>query len=90
MEENKLIIKVLIENDGLFEDDFVIKQPVQVIVNQAVAKLGIDKSGRELRREDGTPITDLSLKIEEVGIYNMETLRYFKKTDKPDRDKRFA
>ncbi|MEQ9221091.1 MAG: hypothetical protein RLO17_23755 [Cyclobacteriaceae bacterium] len=90
MQENKLNIKVLIENDQLFEGEFVVKQPVQVIVNRAVAHLKIQPDGRELRREDGTPITNLSAKIEEVGIYNNETLRFFEKSDKPDRDKRFA
>ncbi|MEQ8553081.1 MAG: hypothetical protein RIC06_24355 [Cyclobacteriaceae bacterium] len=87
--DNKLIIKVLIEDNQLFEDEFVIKQPIDVIVNKTVAFFKIDTQGRELRREDGTPITNFSIKIEDSGIYNLETLRFFKKTG-PDRDKRFA
>ncbi len=90
MNEKKINIKVLIENDQLFEDEFLTNQKIQVIVNKAIAKLGISAEGRELRREDGTPITDFKLTILEVGINDNETLRFFEKSTKPDRDKRFA
>lgn len=90
MSANKLTINILIENDQKYGDEFISKQKLQVIVNKITAKLKIDAEGRILRREDGTQLTDLSKTIEEVGISDGETLRFFKKSDKPDRDKRFA
>lgn len=90
MKEKKLTIKVLIENDQIFEDDYNSNQKIQVIVSKALAHLKMDGEGRELRHEDGTPITDFNKTIEEVGIVNGECMRFFKKSTKPDRDKGFA
>lgn len=90
MKPDKLNIFVLIENDQKFEDSFVSKQKLQVIVNKAVSDLNIDPAGRILRREDGTQLLDLTKTIEEIGIYEGEVLRFVKKADKPDRDKGFA
>lgn len=90
MSANKLNINVLIENDQKYGDEFVSKQKLQVIVNKAKANFKIDVKGRVLRREDGTPLTDLSKTIEEAGINDGEILRFFKKSKKPDRDERFA
>lgn len=90
MKPEKLSIAVLIENDQKHEDEYVSKQKLQVVVNKAPANLNIETEGRVLRREDGTPLNDLSKTIEEVGINDGEVLRFVKKSDKPDRDKRFA
>ena len=88
--EKKLEIKVLIENDQAFTDEYNSNQKVQVIINRSIAKLGIDAEGRELRHEDGEPITDYSQTIENASIENRECLRFVKKAPKPDRDKGFA
>lgn len=90
MKNEKLTVKVLIENDHVFSDEYNPNQKVKVIVNKTLAHLNITAEGRELRHEDGTPITDLDQTIEEASIENGETLRYFKKSTKPDRDKGFA
>lgn len=90
MKTGKLTIKVLVENDRIYSDEYNPNQKVQVIVNKTLAHLKIDAKGRELRHEDGTPITDFKQTIEEAGIVNEETLRFFKKSSKPDRDKGFA
>ncbi|HYQ56885.1 MAG TPA: hypothetical protein VEP89_06000 [Draconibacterium sp.] len=89
-EKAKLTIKVLIENDRIYSEEYNPNQKVQVIVNKTLADLKIDAEGRELRHEDGTPITDFNQTIAEAGIENEETLRFFKKSSKPDRDKGFA
>jgi len=89
--DKKLLLKVLIENDRIVEDEFLSNQKLQVIVNRALEKLSITAEGRELKREDGTPLLDLSQTIGEVALYNNETLRFFKKApNTPDRDKGFA
>jgi hypothetical protein len=88
--KEKITVKVLIENDQLYTGDFVPSQKLHVIVHQASAQLKIQDEGRELKREDGTPLLDLQHTIVEAGIYEGETLRYFKKSPKPDRDKGFA
>lgn len=90
MKPEKLTIGILIENDQKFDDTFVSKQKLQVIVNKAVTNLNIDAEGRILRREDGMPLKDFSKTIDEVGINDGETLRFFEKSEKPYRDKRFA
>ena len=90
MNKHKIIIKVLIENDNVFEDEFNLNQKIQVIVNKVKANLKIESEGRELRLEDGTPLLDWSKTIEEVGIQDGECLRFVKKSPKPDRDKGFA
>ena len=90
MKTEKLTIRVLIENDRIYSEEYNPNQKVQVIVNKTLANLKIDAEGRELRHEDGTPITDFNQTIEEAGIVNGETLRFFKKSSKPDRDKGFA
>lgn len=87
---DKIIIKVLIENDQIFSDEFNLNQKVQVIINKTIAQLKINAEGRELRHEDGIPIINFNQKISEVEITNAETLRFFKKSAKPDRDKGFA
>lgn len=88
--KEKITLKVLIENDQLFTGDFVPNQKLHVIVNQASAQLKIQGEDRELRREDGTPLQDLSATIQDSHLYDGEVLRYFKKVTKPDRDKGFA
>ncbi len=90
MKKEKLTIKVLIENDQIFEEEYNSNQKLQVIVNKTLAQLKITADGRELKREDGTPLTDLTQRIEETDIQEGETLRFFKVAPKPDRDKEFA
>lgn len=92
MKPEKLLIKVMIEGDHIYPEDYVEKQKIQVIVNKSIDNLGISSEGRELRREDGTPIPPEEWKktIEELGIYAGECLRFIKKAPKPDRDKGFA
>jgi hypothetical protein len=90
MKKEKLEIKVLIEGDKSFSDEYNIIQKIQVIVNKTLENLKIEAEGRELRREDGTPILDWKKTIDEIGIVNGECLRFFKKVQKPDRDKGFA
>ncbi|MDX8339766.1 DUF2604 domain-containing protein [Draconibacterium sp. IB214405] len=86
----KLTVKVLIENDKVYLEEYNPNQKVQVILNKTLTNLKIDDEGRELRHEDGTPITDFNQTLAEAGIENEETLRFFKKSSKPDRDKGFA
>lgn len=88
--DKKLKISVLIEGDKIFSEDYNSNQKIQVIINKTLEKLQITAEGRELRREDGTPLIDFNLTIAEVGIREGEVLRYFKKAVKPDRDKGFA
>jgi hypothetical protein len=90
MKKEKIEIRVLIENDQLYSHEYNPNQKLQVIVNQTIEHFGITTENRELKREDGTPLTDLTLRIEETTIREGETLRYFKKASKPDRDKGFA
>lgn len=90
MKNDKLIIKLMIEGDQIFSDEFNPNQKVQVIVNKALDHLKITAEGRELRHEDGEPITDFTRTIEESNLQNGENLRFFKKSVIPDRDKRFA
>lgn len=90
MKKEKTTIKVLIENDQLFLEDYNPNQKLQVIVNKALSHFNITVEGRELKREDGTPLSDFSKTVEETGIQDNETLRFFKKAPKPDRDKGFA
>lgn len=91
MKPEKLNISVLIENDQKYDDTYVSKQKLKVIVNKTVDELDIDPEGRILRREDGTKLPDLDQTIEEAGIYDGEVLRFINKADKPvNRDQRFA
>ncbi len=90
MKKDKLQIRVLIENDRVYTEDYNPNQKLQVIVNKTLEHLNITADERELKREDGTPLTDLTLRIDETTIRDGETLRYFKKASKPDRDKGFA
>jgi len=90
MKKEKFIIKVMIEGDQVFSDEFNLNQKVQVIVNKTEAHLKITAEGRELRHEDGQPISDFTKTIEETNIQDGENLKFFKKTVKPDRDKGFA
>ena len=87
----KLEISVLIENDQVFVEEYNTNQKLQVIVNKTINHFNLtDANKRVLRREDGTELLDYKVTIENVGIENGETLRFFIKVDKPDRDKRFA
>jgi len=87
----KLEISVLIENDQVFVEEYNTNQKLQVIVNKTIDHFNLaDANKRVLRREDGTELLDYKVTIENVGIENGETLRFFIKVDKPDRDKRFA
>lgn len=90
MKKEKLTVKVLIEGDKLFSDEFNLNQKVHVIINKLLENLGITAENRELRHEDGQPITDYDKTIEESNIQDGENLKYFKKSVKPDRDKGFA
>ena len=89
--DKKITVKVLIENDQVYVEEFVIIQPLHVITNRADAHFKLSHSDqRILRREDGTQLTDLHMKIGEAAIRNGETLRYVKSAPKPVRDKGFA
>ncbi|MBS1511077.1 MAG: DUF2604 domain-containing protein [Bacteroidetes bacterium] len=90
MKKEKLTIKVLIEGDKVFTEEYNGNQHLQVIVNKAIENLNITTTDRELKREDGTPLLDWKKTIDEIGLRDGETLRFFKKAIKPDRDKRFA
>lgn len=90
MKKEKITISVLIEGDQRFEEEYVPNQKIQVAVNKTLDRLGITSDGRELKREDGSVISDIQATIEELGLYDGEVLRYFKKAPKPDRDKGFA
>jgi len=90
MRKEKLEIKVLIEGDQVFTEEYSENQKIQVIVNKTLANLQISDEGRELRREGGTPILDYDKTINEIGIVDGECLRYMKKAPKPNRDKGFA
>ncbi|TVZ26100.1 hypothetical protein JM83_1047 [Gillisia sp. Hel_I_86] len=90
MKKEKIQIKVLIEGDKAFNDDYNQNQKIKVLINKSLANLKIDSDGRELKREDGTPILDWDKTIEEINISAGECLRFFKKAPKPDRDKGFA
>jgi len=89
-QDKKLNINVLIEGNVEFNGEFLVNQHLHVIINKTLASLGIEAAGRELKRDDGTPLTNLDLTIKESGIQDGETLKFFKKTIKPDRDKGFA
>jgi hypothetical protein len=89
--KEKMKINVLIENDQLFAEDYNANQKLNVIVNKTTNHFNLsDSDKRVLRREDGTELLDYKQTIKDVGIVNDETLRFFIKVDKPDRDKRFA
>tara|TARA_R110001583_G_scaffold178502_2_gene334463 strand:+ start:715 stop:990 length:276 start_codon:yes stop_codon:yes gene_type:complete len=91
MNTKKKTINVLIENDQLFTSIYNDNQKIQVIVNKTIAHFKItDADNRLLRRDDGSVILDYSKTIEEVGIFDGETLRFIVKVDKPNRDKGFA
>ncbi len=90
MKKDKIEIRVLIENDRVFTDEYNPNQKLQVIVDKAISHFSITAESRELKREDGTPLADLTLRIDETTIREGETLRFFKKASKPDRDKGFA
>ena len=90
MKKEKFTVKVMIEGDQIFSDEFNINQKVHVIVNKTEAHLNITAEGRELRHEDGQPISDFTKTIEETNIQDGENLKFFKKSVKPDRDKGFA
>lgn len=90
MKKDKILVKVLIENDKLYTHEFNLNQKLQVIVNQTLEHLNITSENRELKREDGTPVLDLTQTVEKAGLRDGETLRYFKKASKPERDKGFA
>lgn len=90
MKNTKILINVLIENDRLYRGEFNTNQKATVLINKVCAELNIKASGRILRREDSTPIADTTKTIEQIGIYDRETLRFIVESDKPNRDERFA
>jgi hypothetical protein len=90
MKKEKITITVRIENDRIYTHDFNLNQKLQVIVNQTLEHLGITSEGRQLRRDDGSPLNDLTINVEEAGIRDGEILTFIKKAPKPDRDKGFA
>ena len=90
MKKDKITITVRIENDRVYTHDYNPNQKLQVVVNQTLEHLGITAEGRQLRRDDGSPLNDLILTIEDAGIRDGEILTYIKKAPKPDRDKGFA
>lgn len=85
-----ITIKVMIENDQLFEETFQPNQKIQVILNKLQARFKIELVKRTLRREDSSEIKDYTATIEDIGIYDQETLNFYKNSNKPDRDERFA
>lgn len=85
-----ITIKVMIENDQLFEETFQTNQKIQVILNKLKAKFKIELNNRTLRREDSSVIKNYDQTIEEVELYDLETLNFYKNSNKPDRDERFA
>lgn len=90
MKKEKITITVRIENDRVYSHDYNPNQKLQVVVNQALEYLGITSDGRQLRRDDGSTLSDLTVTIEDAGIRDGEILTYIKKAPKPDRDKGFA
>lgn len=85
-----ITIKVMIENDQLFEETFQPNQKIQVILNKLQAKFKIELAKRTLRREDSSEIKDYNATIEDIGVYDQETLNFYMNSNKPDRDERFA
>lgn len=85
-----ITIKVIIENDQLFEETFQPNQKIQVILNKLRAKFKVELDQRTLRREDSSEIKNYNTTIEDIGIYDQETLNFYKNSSKPDRDERFA
>lgn len=90
MNSKRVIVKVLIENDQVFSDEYNTNQKIQVVVNKTLANFKIESENRILRHEDGQQIQDFTKTIEESGVQDGECLRYVKKSDKPNRDKGFA
>lgn len=90
MKKEKLTIKVLIEGNQSFTETYLGNQKLQVIIHKTLAALNINEQNRVLKREDGTPLTDYTRTIDEVGLWDGECLRFFVKAPKPDRDKGFA
>lgn len=90
MKKQKITIKVEIENNQVFTNEYNLNQKLIVVVNKTLEHFNITADGRVLRRADGKELTNLQLTIDDTNIFDGETLRFFKKVDKPDRDKRFA
>ncbi len=91
MNSKTITINILIENDQIFSDKYNENQKLKVLKNKTIAHFKLtDGEKRVLRREDGSIILDDSKTIEEIGIFDGETLRFIVKIDKPNRDKGFA
>jgi hypothetical protein len=89
--DKKITIKVLIENDRIFTEEYNVNQHLKVIVNKTIEHFSLDANEeRILRREDGTELTDLNSTIQDIGIRDGETLRYIKKAPRPPRQEGFA
>jgi hypothetical protein len=91
MNKERITIKVLIEKDRVYTAEYNLNQKLQVIVNKTVEHLQLtDASSRVLRQVDGTELNDLHKTIKEATLRDGETLKFFVKIPKPDRDKGFA
>ncbi len=79
--DKKVFLNVLIENNQIYSAEFVEKQKLKVIIEKTVEHFNLaDNNDRTFYREDGTVIQDLNPTIEDIGLYEGETLRYLKKS----------
>lgn len=92
MSDKKITLHVMIEGGRTFTGEFVVKQKLQVIVNKTMEHFNLnDADKRKLTRGDNTELTDWQLTIEEVGLTDGETLKFFlKQPPKPGDPKKFA
>ena len=90
--DKKITIHVMIEGGRTFTEEYVVKQKLQVIVNKTLAHFNLnDADKRKLTRSNNTELSDWSLTIEEVGLTDGETLKFFlKQPPKPGDPKKFA
>lgn len=90
--EQKITLHVLIEGGRSFTESFVVKQKLQVVINKALENFSLsDAEKRLLSRGDNSQLTDFKLTLEEIGLRDGETLRFFlKAAPKPDEPKKFA
>lgn len=90
MKPEKFTIKVRIENQQIFNNEYNPNNKLHVIVERTISYFHITADERELHREDGTLLSNLQLRIEDIPLRDGETLIFIKKAPKPDRDKGFA
>lgn len=99
--QRQIKIKIMCAGElPVLEGWFSVDQTVHDVVALALDNLDISSFNRKLKREDGTPIPDWTVKISEVpgdrswegqkGVFPNETLRFFLSAPKPQRDKGWA